>query len=235
MRAGEGGAAAAGEEVEAERARVADDRAHLVVGDAELVGGDHGERGAQAADIRRARHQRHRAVLVHREGDARLAADVEPEARGDAPALPLVERRGVVIRLLDGVERFGEADGPELRAVGGLGALPRRVLEPQLHRIDLELLRDLVHHALDGELGDRRAGRPVGGDLRPVRDHVVADDLDVLDVVRRVRAHHAGLHGGAREGARLVLQLGEARDELAVLRRAHLDLACWRPRWGRRT
>src|SRR5207249_11785485 len=47
-------AAPTGEEVVPDGARVADDRAHLVVGDAELVRRDHGERGAQAADVGRA-------------------------------------------------------------------------------------------------------------------------------------------------------------------------------------
>src|SRR5262249_14751335 len=48
---GEGRAAPPGEERETERAGVTDDRAHLLVGDAELVGRHHGQRGAKATDV----------------------------------------------------------------------------------------------------------------------------------------------------------------------------------------
>src|SRR5262249_20596778 len=109
-RARERRAAAAGEEREAERAGVADDRAHLLVRDAELVGGHVRERRAQTADVRRAGHQGHGAVLVDRERRSGLATDVEPESRGDAAPLPLAQRRVPVLGLLDRVERLLETE-----------------------------------------------------------------------------------------------------------------------------
>ena len=47
---------------------------------------------------------------------------------------------------------------------------------------------ELVDDALDRVLGDRAAGGAVGCDLGAIRQHVVADDLDVLEVVRCERA-----------------------------------------------
>ena len=85
----EGRAAAAGEEVVAELAGVADLDADLVEVDAELLGRHHAQRGAQAADVGRAGRQRQRAVLVELQRHGGLAADVEPEAGGDAAALVL--------------------------------------------------------------------------------------------------------------------------------------------------
>src|SRR5262249_47019098 len=217
-------APAPGGEREPGGAGAPDDRAPLPVRYPELVGGHVRERGAQPADVGRAGHQRHGAVLVDGQGRTGLAADVEPEARGHAAALPLPERRVPVLGLLDRVERLFQTERAELRAVRGLGALARRVHHAELNPIDSELLGDLVDHALDRELGDRRAGRAVGRHLRAVGDDVVADDLDVLHVVRRVSTEDTRLHRRALERARLVLELGEAGDELAVLRGAHLDL-----------
>src|SRR5262249_22020202 len=147
-RARERRAAAAGEEREAERAGIADDRAHLLVGDPELVGGHVRERGAEPADVGRARHQGDGAVLVDRQRRAGLAADVEPEARGHAATLPLAERRVPVLGLLDRVERLFQTERAELRTVRGLGALARRVHHAELDAVDPELLGDLVDHAL---------------------------------------------------------------------------------------
>src|SRR5262249_19264584 len=185
-RARERRAAAAGEEREAERAGVADDRAHLLVRDAELVGGHVGERGAQSADVGRARHQGDGSVLVDRQRRAGLAADVEPEPGGDAAALPLAEWRVPVLGLLDRVERLFQTERAELRTIRGLGTLASGVHHAQLDPVDPELLGDLVDHAFDRELGDGGAGRAVSRHLRTVGDDVVADDLDVLHVVRRV-------------------------------------------------
>src|SRR6185436_14607253 len=88
----EGNAAATGEKVKAERTGVADQRAHLVKGDAQLLGCHHGERRARAADIRRTRYERHAAVFTEVERGAGLSADVEPESRSDAATLIGFER-----------------------------------------------------------------------------------------------------------------------------------------------
>src|SRR5689334_12773038 len=69
-------AAAAGEKVVAERARVADDRSHFVDLNAELFGGHHRERCARAADVGRTGHQGDRAVIAEIEDGAGFSADV---------------------------------------------------------------------------------------------------------------------------------------------------------------
>ena len=153
----------------------------------------------------------------------RLAADVEPEAGGDAATLVLAQWRAPVRMRLGGLQRLDHADRPELRPVGGFRALLGRVLEAQLDRVHADLAGDLVDHALDRELGDRPARRAIGRDLRPVRHHVVADDLDVLQVVGRVGAHAARLHRRAGKGAGLVLELGFRGDDAPVLLGADLD------------
>ncbi len=56
------------------------------------------------------------------------------------------------------------------------------------------------------ERRDRRAGRAIGGDLGPVGDDVVADDVDVRHVVHREAAHAARPDRRAGEGAGLVFQ-----------------------------
>ena len=135
-----------------------------------------------------------------------LAAAVEPETGGDAAALVLAQRLlviGVAHQRLDGL---GIAVMAELRPIDHLGALARGVLQPQLERIDAELLREDVEHALHRERRDRRARRPVGRNLRPVADHVVADGARVRDVVGRQPAHAGVHHRRARERAGLVLE-----------------------------
>ena len=143
--------------------------------------------------------------------------------RGDAASLVLAQRRAPVRVRLGRLQRLDQADRPELRPVGGLGALLGRVLEAQLDRVHADRLGDLVDHLLDRELGDRAARRAIGRHLRPVADHVVADHLHVLEVVGREGAHAARLHRRAREGAGLVFQLGLGGDDAAVLLGADLD------------
>ena len=55
-----------------------------------------------------------------------------------------------------------------------------------------------------------RAGRAIGRDLGPVGDDVVADDVDVVDVVAGVGAHAGRSDRRAREGARLHLDAASA-------------------------
>ena len=78
-------------------------------------------------------------------------------------------------------------------------------------------------HRLGGELGDRGAGRAVGGHLGPVDHHVVAFDIRILDIVGREDAHAAGPDRRAGEGAGLIGDPGLGSGELAVLGGAHLD------------
>ena len=218
----EGRAAAASEEVVAERARVRDDRADLVDVDLQLLCRHHAERGAQAADVRRAGHERERAVLVELERHGRLAADVEPEAGRDAATLVWAERRLPVVALLGGFEALDEADGPELRSVSGLRAFLGGVLEPEIDRIDTELLGQLVDDALDAVGRDRATGSTVRRNLRAVRHHVEADDLHVLEVVVGEGAHARRLHRAALESTGLQDDLALGGRDATVLLGAHL-------------
>ena len=83
----EGDAAAAGQEGEADRGGVGDDRPHLLDRDAEHFGRHHRHRGARAADIGIARHRPRVPSSSMCTAALELAADVEPEARGDAAPL----------------------------------------------------------------------------------------------------------------------------------------------------
>ena len=158
---GEGDAAAAGHEVEADRRRIGDHRPHLVVIDAELLGRHQGERGAAAADVGIARDHRHRAVLADVGGGAGIGADVEPEAGGHAARIARLDRRLVVRRVLDGLQRLDHADGVEGDAIGRLGALLGGVLQAQVDRIHVELL---------GQDVDASIRRPTPRSARRARD-----------------------------------------------------------------
>ena len=168
--------------VEAERAGVADDRPHLVVGDAELVGGHFASeaRRPPMSGVPAIQHTVPSSLIVSEAHVSPPMLNQKPEAT----PRPCHFRSGVfqcsvfLMELSVSSSRWARTS-----AVGGLGALARRVHHAQLDRVEAELLGDLVHHALDGELRDGRAGRPVGGHLRPVGHDVVADDLHVLDVV----------------------------------------------------
>ena len=116
-------------------AGIGDHRPHLVVIDAELLGRHQGERGAAAADVGIARDHRDRAVLADMRGGAGIGADVEPEAGRDAARIARLDRRLVVLGVLDRLQRLDHADGVEGDAVGGLGALLGGVLQAQVDRI----------------------------------------------------------------------------------------------------
>src|SRR4029453_4300072 len=89
----EGGAAAVGHVIVAEGRGVGDDRPDLVVRDAEFLRRHQAHRGAGAADVGRADRQSDRAVAIDVEGDAGLAAEVEPETAGHAATLVRTARR----------------------------------------------------------------------------------------------------------------------------------------------
>src|SRR5580704_10363240 len=161
----EGDAAAAGQEREADRAGVADDCTDLFDRDTENLGRHHPDRGARAADVRIARHDDGGAVFVDVAGRARLAADVEPEARRDAAALIGSELLLQMRMVLGGIERLGVSDVLPGRAVHGLDAVLRRVLLAQCQWVDAELIGQFVETALDAVGRVRGAGRAIGGDL----------------------------------------------------------------------
>src|SRR5205823_7830556 len=107
----------------------------------------------------------HRTVLIHVTGRARLAADVEPEARGDATALVLAElyfQVRMVLRYFDGLQIADIGPG---RPVRRLGAVLGGVHLAQTHRVDVQLASQLIHAALSAERRIRRARRAIGGNL----------------------------------------------------------------------
>ena len=113
--------------------------------------------------------------------------------------------------------------GPKFGAIGRLGSLLGRILQPQLDGIHADLAGDFVDHALDGELGNRSAGRAVGRHFRAVGDHVVTHNLHVFDIIGSVGAHGARLHRRPGEGAGLIFELGLGGYNTAVLLGADLD------------
>ena len=91
---------------------------------------------ADRLDVGRADREGHGSVDVDVERDAGLAAEIEPEAGGDAAPLVGPERR-VVMRMLPGrLEAIDEADTVVLRPVGRSRALLGGILQAQLDRID---------------------------------------------------------------------------------------------------
>src|SRR5262249_2189990 len=71
---------------------------------------------------------------------------------------------------------------------------------------------------------NRRAGRPIGCDLGAVAHHVVADDVDVIDVVAGEGAHAGRPDRRARKGARLHLHRAFGGDDAAGLGGTELDV-----------
>src|SRR5262245_25521112 len=210
---GERRTAAAGEEVVAELAGVADLHTDLVQWHTQLFRRHHAQGGTQATDIRRAGGERQGAIFVEPQRHRGFAADIEPEAARHPTTLVLAERRAPMGVRLGGLQGLDHADRPEFGPVGGLGPLPGGVLQPELDRIDADFAGDFIDHAFDGKLGNRPARCAVGRHLWPVGDDVVADHLDVFDVVGRVGAHGARLHRRAGEGARLILEFGLRSEE----------------------
>ena len=229
-RRGVGDAAAAGQVAEADRTGVADQHRDLLVVDAQHLGRDVGGRRARTADVGMARDHHHGAVFVDVDLRARLAAGIEPEARGHAAAVDLavlgLGQRRLVMRVLarrfDGLD---EADAREDRAVRGLGSHPGGVLQPQLQRIHLQRFGDLIHHAFDAIGADRCARGAVGRDLRAVGDDVEAVGVDVRDVVGREGAPGGTTDRRTGKGAGLQAEGAAGGDQRAVLHGADLDLA----------
>ncbi len=121
-------------------------------------------------------------------------------------------------------QRFDEADRAELRAVRRLSAFLGGIHQAQFDRINVERQRDLVDDALNRVLRHRCARCAVSRNLGAVGDHVMADHLDIVDVIRCVGRHAALAHGRTRQRAGLIHHLGETRDHAAVVLDADLDL-----------
>src|SRR5205085_4834315 len=122
------------------------------------------------------------------------------------------------------LERLLVADIDPGRTVRRLGALLGTVDFANFERVDLQGMRQLIDTAFDRERADRRPGRTVGGDLRAIAQHVVADRFGVWQVVNRQAADAALLHRRARKRAGLVFTYGPRGGDLPILLGAKLDL-----------
>ena len=87
---------------------------------------------------------------------------------------------------LDCLQGFNECDLTKRGAIDCLGAGLDRVQDTQINRIDNQSLRQLIDCAFQREGSHRRAGRPIGGHLRPITDHVVTGDRNVF---KRITGH----------------------------------------------
>ncbi len=120
---------------------------------------------------------------------------------------------------LDGL---GEAIVAELAAKEHRRALASRVLEAKLKGVHADLARQDIEHTLDREGGDGRARGAIGGDLRAIGHHLVADGARVRQVIGRERAHADVHHRRARESAGLDLEERVGGNDAAVAGNADL-------------
>ncbi len=188
------------------------------------LGRDHGDERARAgAEVLRADAHDDAAIrrdfAVRRRGSAAAAA---PRVDRDAHAgldragslvagrMPLVpaEFRGALL---------------QVRAPHRIRRLRRQVLDPELDRIHLHLVRELVHHDLGDERTLRMSGRAHRALLAGVDEDVLVRAAAIRDLIN-VRQREAG--GGAR--AARAPRLGLERGDHAVGRDAGFDLRCRR-------
>ena len=108
-------------------------------------------------------------------------------------------------------------------AVGHGVAFLHEVAQPELHRVEPEGPRHLLHVRVDGEdrLGSGRGA--VGGDARLVGEDLVAADVEGRPLVDAGQEDGAHREHGAREGAGLEDGLGLQGHERAVALDARLQ------------
>ena len=145
----------------------------------------------------------------------------KPMAR-PRPRFGPFERRLEMRARLDRFQHFGAADAAVLGAVHQARALARRILEPELDRIQAELLGQFIHHGFRSEGGIGGSRRAVGGRVGLVHHHVIAIHRDVFERVAGEDAHRAGHDHRARETAGFVKEVGFGRGEPAVTGGPHL-------------
>ena len=191
-------------EIDGERAarRVADLHLDLVERQAELLGRDHRHRRAGA-----------RADVLHRRDDVRAAVRAEPHprvARRAAAAVPDLARHphAALPDLVRAGAHLVAALPVRLGAPVALHQALRRVRTPvhrvgvrvvelpQLERIDADLRRELVEHALERPRSLDEARRAEGGHRRQVQLRAVLDRADVVAGVEQLRRA-----GGRRQPA----------------------------------
>src|SRR6266851_9813231 len=122
------------------------------------------------------------------------------------------------------LEALDERDARPLRALPVDVALASRVAEAQLDRVDVQLLRQLVHRRFEREISLWRSWCAVRLDGRLVGRHLVAGDVHRGPAIRagEERARDAAVPAGAR--AVVVAERRPQRGQGPVLLRADLDL-----------
>src|SRR5262249_5194972 len=146
-----------------------------------------GERSPRAADIGRAFHETDAPVGVDAGGGARFQAAIEPEPGGDAATafardgdrtigsaglfllrfsifnLRRLQWRGVMRMLLCRLDRLDHADPGEHGAISPPSAFVGTILDPELERVDLELLAQLIDDRFRSEGGVGGARGSISG------------------------------------------------------------------------
>ena len=216
-------AAAGRDAAVAEGMRVGHNRPHAVDGNAELFRRHHRHGHARPGHVSGAERDRHRAVgrEVHRSG--RFTGLIEPEAAGNAATLAVGHGRPVVVACFGGLQGFDQADAVERFTVNRRMAFGDRILETEVDLVHADLLCHLGDDAFGGEHDLRHAGCAEGSDLRPVRDDLVGNRLDVLDVVTRQNRLRGIRKHRARVGAGLKNEFGIRGDDRAVFLAPHLE------------
>ena len=139
-----------------------------------------------AAHVDRGRDDRHRPVGVHAaDGRGRLGSP-GPVAGGDADAFAVGQRVALLPErmLAHALEHVDRADRRERAAADADVALDDRVLQPQLERVELELVRELVEQRLEREGRGRGARAAVGAEREAVRLDAVPAEVVRLPAVR---------------------------------------------------
>src|ERR1044072_6875298 len=101
--------------------------------------------------------------------------------------------------VLDRTQYRLEADVLVTWSVMSFGTIARRVLLAQGQRVHVQIAREVIEQALHREGRDWRAWCAISRGLRAIADYVVANDIDIGQVVQRESAHAARLHRRPRE------------------------------------
>ena len=185
---------------------------------------------------------------IHRpcgQGDGAIGVDTDrtggPLARippitmcHTTPTMGTFKRCAVVGMAASGPEYFTGADPGMYRPIDPPGALLRAVHQPELQRIHTELLRQLIHHHLDGEGSLRSAGCTIGPALGLVDDNIISVDLAMGHIIGG-EGHTGGrLDKGPWIGPGLVVEVGLGGSDSAIARRPNLDMdhRSWRRTCG---
>ena len=139
------------------------------------------------------------------------------------PALVVEQAQGMVEHALVVAGVVHVARGDVVRELVGLD----EVLAPELRRIQLQLLRRLLHDAFERPVGDLGTEAPVGALLRLVRQDGSEAIFGARDPVGAGQLRHRVPVGADPEvdvSAVIVDDVGLEAAERAVLRERHLDV-----------